>query len=299
MAVGPEFMGAKVKKRGAAHLAAAFSRAWNRRRQRNELIFILLTGLAVWAATLVIEAYIGLWGKPLTWGLIALVAVAALGLVATNLKGTLEEARTGESHTPDFDEPYECLALNSAALIDGLIAFDDETYGDDTLPEDVARRIYANNGKCGLALRDCADGRVLGVIEFWPMREESAEAMRRGELSELDVTEADVLSEAEIDQAQSLYVASFAVRGPNTPNGSRYGATLLRCARRFIRQTYFSGDRQAIQLYAFGWSGKGAGAAERLNFLKLCDVAEYGRATPVYARTVNREDLERWYGFDN
>ncbi len=292
-------MGTKAKKRGPAHLAAAFSRAWKRRRQRNELIFILLTGLAVWAATLVIEAYIGLWGKPLTWGLIALAGVAGIGLIATNLKGTMEEARIGESHTPDFDKPYECLTLNSAGLVDNLIAFDDETYGDDTLPGAVSRRIYAKNGKCGLALRDCSDGRVMGAIEFWPMKEESAEAMRRGELSELQVTEADVLSEAEMDRAQSLYVASFAVRGPSTPNGARYGATLLRCARRFIRQTYFSGDRQAIQLYAFGWSGKGAGAAERLNFLKLCEVSEYGRSTPVYARMLHRDDLERWYDFDN
>lgn len=292
-------MGTKASKRGPAHLAAAFSRAWNRRRKRNELIFILLTGLAVWAASLVIETYIGLWGQPLTWGLIALAAIAAAGLVATNLKDTLEEARTSEAHTPDFDKPYECLPLNSAELVDNLIAFDEETYGGDTLPEDVARRIYAKNAKCGLALRDCADGRVLGAIEFWPMKEESAEAMRRGELSELQVTEADVLSEAQTDQAQSLYVSSFAVRGPNTPDGARYGATLLRCARRFIRQTYFSGGRQAIQLYAFGWSGKGAGAAERLNFLKLCEISEYGRAIPVYARTLNREDLERWYDFDN
>lgn len=287
------------KKRGAAHLAGAFSRAWNRRRQRNELIFIFLTGLAVWAGSQAIETYIGLWGQPIVWGLLALVAVAGLGLVVTNLKGTVEEARIGEAHTPDFDKPYECTPVNSTEIVDNLLVFDDATYGGDTLPEEVSRRIYAKNGKCGLVLRDCADGRVLGAIEFWPMKEESAEAMRRGELSELAVTEADVLSEAEMDRAQSLYVASFAVRGPNTPNGARYGATLLRCARRFIRQTYFSGDRQAIQLYAFGWSGKGAGAAERLNFLKLCEISEYGRSTPVYARMLHRDDLERWYDFDN
>jgi len=287
----------KIERRPIRNGWDTFVRVWNRRRKQNSLIVVLLTGLFVWGVTELAGVFMDVGGLPERLTVLSLIAASGLILLVLNLRETWTEAKVSSS-VPEISSRTACRLVDSTELINKLIQFDDHTYGEHTLPEQEARRIYARNGKCALALVDCEDNTLLGAIEFWPVTEEVAAKMCRGELSESALTQQHVLTETDLDRAAALYVSSFAVRDPKTPRGARNGATLLRCARRFIRQTYFSGDRKAIMLFALGWSRDGEGAAERLNFVHVGEFEAFDKITKVYQRVLSREDLEHWYDFD-
>ncbi|WP_404334101.1 hypothetical protein AB2M62_12320 [Sphingomonas sp. MMS12-HWE2-04] len=277
-----------------------------------------LSGIRAIVLTLSITGIVGMVGKLLgdnesriaLWlglsksalygiGLAVLVAVVVTIIVLERERIRKDKAMPDPGDVFDLEElvPIRERTPNlgkaiSTTLIPALFPSATNALGSETMPWEEIDRAGAKNCYMAVGVYSNRDRRYVGYASFWPIKEETALRLIRGEITDSQLTADDVVPEAERHSCRYAIVPGIGVIGDNGAERVRRALCLMRTLRRMIAEQYLANRRSSMTIIAMAYSSHGAKWCQHYD-MEPRGIADYGDGVPVQVCTkqVRAKDL--------
>jgi len=163
------------------------------------------------------------------------------------------------------------------------------------LRKEIYARYNENPGaRYSIALYSDEEKAYVGFASIWPLTDVAAEKITRGEISENQLTRADIMPFDQRHLANFVLVPGIgAVMDDPDSEKSRYRTTkLLRGFRRFVDENYFKGRNRPVTVIATGYTDDGAKCCERLRMKPKCTIDFHDGSGPhtIYTKKISHAD---------
>jgi hypothetical protein len=300
------------RRRGRRGLSKLLGRLWEFFRNKQEagafLAIVIVSAITVAVSKLWPDAegaITGLLGISARGLYLALLGVGFLSLfvyVGVNRDEIFRHGQ-GFSGLRRAPERLRVIAIETEAQLreiqEGVVA---EVFGSYTPPDEEVYRIFRRNPRRSIGLYSDDLSRFVGFASIWPITEEAAVAIKKGERVEEDLTANDILPVAENATARFAVIPGIAVL-PDERGTDARGAVLLPAFRRFIIAEYLPGRGRSIELIASAFSKDGLWLCGQLGMDPIGSFTHApgkrlwlfrkGKEMPLFVKEVTAQTLRR------
>jgi hypothetical protein len=174
-------------------------------------------------------------------------------------------------------------------LADAANTLANETFGTQGgIPAEQYESWLSKNPNILACLTD-ARGVLLGYFDVIPLTSSFMDTFIRGDVTEIDIRDKDILSPEEAHRCKRLYIGGITVRDPQTFAGRRYARHLMWGLLKYLE--HFYGAPSERQVYALGSTKAGRLILERFNFRKVQDGSHRRDRQPLYVTSLGDPEV--------
>jgi len=141
-----------------------------------------------------------------------------------------------------------------------------------------------------LACMTDSRGNFLGYFDMIPVKETFALQLKRGKITEEDITDEDVLAADEMRHCKYLFIAGLAVHNPGTQVGARNGSAMVWAMLKYLETFYVSQEPVAFAVAA---TKTGDELLQKSKFNLDGNAADRRDKSNFYSIVITREEV-RW-----
>jgi hypothetical protein len=151
---------------------------------------------------------------------------------------------------------------------------------------------FRHNSRRSIALYSETEGRYVGYAALWPIIDDVAEQMLRGEFPEERLLSKHILPSGQNAVAKYGLIPGIGVLGAGTAKGFYRGMKLSEGFRQFILDEFLRDPNREMVIFATAFTITGDKMCQKLKMTVHAMVESSDRKMhPVYARTIKRADL--------
>lgn len=183
---------------------------------------------------------------------------------------------------------------------EGVVA---DIFGSYTPPDEEVYRIFRKNPRRSIGLYSDDEGAFVGFASIWPITAEAANAIKRGERVEEDLTIDDIIPADQNMAAEFAVIPGIAVLPNDRGETEQRGVRLILAFGKFIGNEYLSGRGRSIEIIASAFSRDGLAMCRKFEMTPLGTFSHSvgrwlwffpkGKRMPLFHRRFTLADVRR------